>query len=102
MKKKLLSFYNMLIIAGCCMSITAFSACSKKIGYGVVNWSIPEHNLTATDVVPILVRSNISKVYIAELNKEKFRSGSSPFVLQNGKHKHISKKQQNTALSMLQ
>ena len=71
MKKKLLSFYNMLIIAGCCMSITAFSACSKKIGYGVVNWSIPEHNLTATDVVPILVRSNISKVYIAELNKEK-------------------------------
>ena len=47
------------------------TGCSKKIGYGVVNWSIPEHNLTATDVVPILVRSNISKVYIAELNKQK-------------------------------
>ena len=47
------------------------TGCSKKIGYGVVNWSIPEHNLMAADVVPILVRSNISKVYIAELDKQK-------------------------------
>lgn len=47
------------------------SGCSKHIGYGVMNWSSPEHNLQATDIVPVLVRSNISKVYIVELNSEK-------------------------------
>lgn len=72
MKKKLLSFYTITVtIMLFCFSLFAFISCSKKIGYGVVNWSIPEYNLTATDVVPILVRSNISKVYIAELNKQK-------------------------------
>ena len=54
----------------CCVFFS-ITGCSKKIGYGVVNWSIPEYNLTASDVLPILVRSNISKVYIAELNNQK-------------------------------
>lgn len=51
--------------------LAVFSSCSKKIGYGVVNWSIPEYNLQATDTIPILVRSNISKVYIVEIDKQK-------------------------------
>lgn len=39
-------------------------SCSKVIGYGVVNWSIPEYNLVAGDVLPIYVRSNVTKAYI--------------------------------------
>ena len=73
--KKLHHFYNtasaVFILALSCFVIFTITGCSKKIGYGVVNWSIPEYNLTASDVVPILVRSNISKVYIAELNNQK-------------------------------
>ena len=67
--RKVRSWYS--IVAALCFSIVMTASCSKSIGYGVVNWSIPEYNLTATDVVPILVRSNISKVYIAELNGQK-------------------------------
>ena len=40
------------------------SACSGKMGYGVVLWSIPEHGLFDGTVVPVYVRSNIGKVYI--------------------------------------
>ena len=70
--KKLQRFYNSkLILMVLCFIFFTIAGCSKKLGYGVVNWSIPEYNLTASDVVPILVRSNISKVYIAELNNQK-------------------------------
>ena len=71
MKKQYLSFHDILMAAVCFVSLLAITGCSKKIGYGVVNWSMPEYNLTATDIVPILVRSNISKVYIAEVNNQK-------------------------------
>lgn len=50
--------------------ILSTSACSKVIGYGVVNWSIPEYNLIAGDVLPILVKSNVSKSYIVHLDTE--------------------------------
>ena len=73
MKKLHNSYYAilpMLVLTLLCTSFV-FTSCSKRIGYGVVNWSLPEYNLTATDVVPVLVRSNISKVYIAELNEQK-------------------------------
>ncbi|UTC68245.1 MULTISPECIES: SH3 domain-containing protein [unclassified Treponema] len=51
--------------------LTIFAvSCSNKIGYGVVNWSIPEYNLTAGDIIPVYVRSNIEKVYIVGLNEK--------------------------------
>ncbi|MEL3907185.1 MAG: SH3 domain-containing protein [Treponema sp.] len=68
MKKSVNKIIPVFLSAGL---LLCAAGCSKKIGYGVVNWSSPEHNLTANDVVPILVRSNISKVYIVELNDEK-------------------------------
>lgn len=43
-------------------------SCSKIIGYGVVNWSMPEYNLVAGDVLPVYVRSNVSKAYIVEID----------------------------------
>ena len=73
--KKIRHSYNtvftVFMLTAVCFVIFTMTGCSKKIGYGVVNWSIPEYSLTASDVVPILVRSNISKVYIAELNNQK-------------------------------
>ena len=45
------------------------SACSSHIGYGVMNWSLPEHNLSAGDVVPVFIQSNISKVYVIGVGK---------------------------------
>ena len=73
--KKIRHSYNtafaLFVLTALCCVFFVITGCSKKIGYGVVNWSIPEYNLTASDVVPILVRSNISKVYIAELNNQK-------------------------------
>ncbi len=47
-----------------------FLNCSNKLGYGVVNWSIPEYGLTAGDIIPIYVRSNIESVYIVGLNEQ--------------------------------
>lgn len=42
----------------------ALSSCSSHIGYGVINWSVPERNIVAGDVVPVFIKSNISKVYV--------------------------------------
>ncbi len=53
------------------ISFSFFSiSCSNKLGYGVVNWSIPEYNLHAGDLIPIYVKSNIEKMYIVGLNEE--------------------------------
>lgn len=41
-----------------------WTGCSPSAGYGVVNWSIPDLGLSAGDIVPVHVRSNISQVYI--------------------------------------
>ena len=65
-KRKLFIF----IIVFAASSTLFFSSCSKKLGYGVVNWSIPEYNLTAGDIVPVYVKSNIEKVYIVGLNEK--------------------------------
>ena len=65
-KWKLLIF----IIAFAVPSTLFLSSCSKKLGYGVVNWSIPEYNLTAGDIIPVYVKSNIEKVYIVGLNEK--------------------------------
>jgi len=52
------------------MFMATLLSCSNKLGYGVVTWSMPEYNLTAGDIVPIYVRSNIEHVYIIGLNEQ--------------------------------
>lgn len=56
--KKIRHSYNtvftVFMLTAVCFVIFTMTGCSKKIGYGVVNWSIPEYSLTASDVVPIL------------------------------------------------
>ena len=45
-------------------AIFAFTSCSKKIGYSVVLWSIPEENLSDGTIVPVYIKSNISHCYV--------------------------------------
>jgi hypothetical protein len=40
------------------------TSCAGHIGYGVMNWSIPDYSLSAGDVVPVFIQSNIGKVYV--------------------------------------
>lgn len=47
----------------------SFFACTGHIGYGVVTWSIGEHSLSAGDIVPVFIQSNIGKVYVAGVGK---------------------------------
>ena len=35
------------------------------MGYSVVLWNIPEHNIQSGDIIPVYIKSNISHVYIA-------------------------------------
>ena len=65
-KRKLFIFIAVIAAS----SALFLSSCSKKLGYGVVNWSIPEYNLTAGDIIPVYVKSNIEKVYIVGLNEK--------------------------------
>lgn len=40
-------------------------SCSEKImGYSVVLWTIPEHQIESGQVVPVYIKSNISHVYV--------------------------------------
>ena len=48
-------------------ALFALGGCSRYIGYGVVNWSDAELGLVAGDVVPVLIRSNISKLYVIDI-----------------------------------
>jgi hypothetical protein len=52
------------LAAICVAAILSIAACSPYIGYGVLNWSVPEHGLKAGDVVPVYIQSNIGKVYV--------------------------------------
>ncbi|MGI5084514.1 SH3 domain-containing protein [Treponema putidum] len=52
------------------LSTIFFISCSKNLGYGVLNWSIPEYNLAAGDIIPVYVKSNIERVYIVGLNEK--------------------------------
>jgi len=44
-------------------------SCTSHIGYGLINWSIPEESLSAGDVVPVFIQSNIGKVYVIGAGK---------------------------------
>ncbi|PIE98858.1 MAG: SH3 domain-containing protein [Treponema sp.] len=57
---------KIFVIAFCLM---IFSCSGGIIGYGVVNWSLPEYNLVAGDIVPVYVKSNVSKAYIARVGE---------------------------------
>lgn len=46
-------------------------SCSRSLGYSVVLWSIPEAEISDGDIVHVLIKSNISQVYVIEKDKKK-------------------------------
>ena len=49
------------------LAVFALISCSRYVGYGVVNWSDAELGLSAGDVVPVVIRSNISRLYVIDI-----------------------------------
>ena len=48
-------------------ALFALAGCSRYIGYGVVNWSDAALGLVAGDVVPVVIKSNISQLYVIDI-----------------------------------
>ncbi len=50
-----------------------FTGCAGKLGYSIVLWNNPEHNLTDGTVCKVYIKSNILQVYVISLpgSKEK-------------------------------
>ncbi len=59
-------------------ALSLLSSCTGKIGYGVINWSVPEYSLYAGDVVPVFIQSNIGKVYVVGLDSSETRRAELP------------------------
>lgn len=38
--------------------------CSRQLGYGVLLWSVQDHGLSDGDIVPVHIKSNISRTYV--------------------------------------
>lgn len=53
-----------LVLLALLGGLSLLASCTGKIGYGVINWSVPEYSLRAGDVVPVFIQSNIGKVYV--------------------------------------
>lgn len=49
----------------------SFSSCSARIGWGVVLWTIKGTTAKAGTIVPVYLKSNITKLYVIGLNDEK-------------------------------
>lgn len=43
------------------------NSCSRSLGYSVLLWNMPQYNLCDGDVLKVLIKSNISGVYVVEL-----------------------------------
>ena len=57
---------KLLLVLLALLSSFAFTSCKDKVmGYSVVLWNIPDHNIQSGDVIPVYIKSNISHVYIA-------------------------------------
>lgn len=65
MKKKIIFFAFAL------MALLTFISCSPSLGYSVVLWSLPEVGIVDGDIVHVLIKSNISQVYVIEKDGKK-------------------------------
>ena len=61
------SFVRLCSILSTLFIVFLFVSCSDIIGYSVVLWAAPELSLKDGTVVPVYLKSNISKVYIISL-----------------------------------
>lgn len=45
-------------------------SCSHVMGYSVLLWNLPEHNMQDGEIVPVYIKSNISHVYVVGVEGE--------------------------------
>ncbi|MGN0729624.1 SH3 domain-containing protein [Treponema sp.] len=55
---------NKVFLFAFSLFVMFFSSCSGVIGYGVVLWNVSEKEIPDGTVVPVYLKSNISKVYV--------------------------------------
>ena len=67
---------NRIFLFAFSLFMLTFSSCSGVIGYGVLLWNVGEKEIPDGTVVPVYLKSNISKVYVIGLpeTKEKIAS----------------------------
>jgi len=62
-------FYRNLRALCLVFAVLVSVSCTSHIGYGLIKWSIPEESLSAGDVVPVFIQSNINMVYVIGAGK---------------------------------
>jgi len=65
------ALFTALRVSALLFAVSIVLSCSPYIGYGVVNWSVPDHDLHAADVVPVYIQSNIGGVYVIGTGPER-------------------------------
>ncbi|MDR2922003.1 MAG: SH3 domain-containing protein [Treponema sp.] len=50
-----------------CAPLCALAACSSRLGWGVLLWSIEEPSIPSGTVMPVYIKSNINKVWVVGL-----------------------------------
>ncbi len=58
------TFLRIAFILSICLVALFATSCSGIEGYSILLWSLPEHNLSDGEIVPVYFKSNISKVYV--------------------------------------
>ncbi|MDR2719142.1 MAG: SH3 domain-containing protein [Treponema sp.] len=53
-----------LILIGALMILTGLTACSSRLGWGVLLWSTEDPPIPSGTVLPVYIRSNINKVWV--------------------------------------
>ena len=68
---KKIHFFVFLILAACLF----FSSCTRRLGWGVLLWSVEDPFIPSGTVLPVYFRSNINRVYGVGVPSE-FRTGT--------------------------
>ena len=60
-----------ILVAVSALFCATLISCQGIMGYSVVLWNMPEHNLTDGTIVPVYIKSNVSHVYVIGLPQTK-------------------------------
>src|SRR5574344_509292 len=60
-----------ILVAVSALFCAMLISCQGIMGYSVVLWNMPEHNLTDGTIVPVYIKSNVSHVYVVGLPQTK-------------------------------
>ncbi|MBP5402733.1 MAG: SH3 domain-containing protein [Treponema sp.] len=64
---------KLFVLAAACLISVFVNSCQHPLGYSVLLWDLPDHNLQDGQLVRVYFKSNISHVYIVGIPKSKER-----------------------------